>query len=122
MLRKIQETVSGLSLEVFEEEVVSMNGVMLKWVQNVIAGNLSFQNTFFVTGRIGHALVAWFGLLMLLMGATGLLLRFLRVFLSKEPLSGPQIESVKVDPNEVNEESDEAAEDDDVPELTGDML
>lgn len=122
VLRKIQETVSGLSLEVFEKEVVSMDSVMLKWVQNVIAGNLSFQNTFFATGRIGHALFAWFGLLMLLMGATGLLLRFLRVFLPKEPLSGPQIESVKVDPNEVNEESNEAAEDDDMPELTGDML
>ncbi len=83
ILRSVQRTVSELSLDIFEKHVKSMNALVIKWVQRVITGELSFENTFFVTGQIGHILIILFGCLMLLLGIIGIILCLIKPSHSK---------------------------------------
>ena len=85
VLRSIQNAISGMTLETFERHVVSMNSVVIKWVQQVIADGLSFAGTFQVNGRFGFALFAIFGWLMLLMGIAGCIVMLLRMLKKKQP-------------------------------------
>ena len=89
MLRSIQSAVTGMTLETFEKHVVSMNSVVIKWVQKVIADGLSFAGTFQVNGRFGFALFAIFGWLMLLMGIAGCIVMLLRMLKKKQKRTGP---------------------------------
>ena len=104
-LQKIQGTVSGLSLETFQKEVVSMNDVLFRWVQTVLAGGRSFANRFAVTGGIGYGLIGLFGWLTMLFGVAGTVLFVILLFRKEEPKHARM-----------------RADDDDVPELTGEWL
>lgn len=84
VLRSIQNAISGMTLETFEKHVVSMNSVVIKWVQQVIDNRLSFAGTFQVNGRFGFALFAIFGWLMLLMGTAGFIVILLRMLKKKQ--------------------------------------
>jgi len=111
-LRQMQDIVSDLSPETFEKHVVSMNGVVIKWVQNVLQGNLSFAGTFSITGRIGRGLIGLFGWSALLIGAAGMVLCLILLLASKRAKQATSPEPAKSEPNE----------DDDVPELSGEWL
>ena len=84
VLRTIKNIVSGLSLETFETHIKSMNGVVIKWVQSVLADNLSFANTFMVSGRIGWGLIGLFGWLLLLSGIIGTVVCFMQMSAKKK--------------------------------------
>ena len=83
ILRSVQRAVSGLSLDTFEKHVKSMNALVIKWIQRVVTGELSFENTFLVTGQIGHTLITLFGWLMLLLGIIGIILCLIKFSRSK---------------------------------------
>ena len=110
VLHQMQSIVSGLSLETFEKHVVSMNSVVIKWVQNVLQGNLSFRNTFFLTGKLGYGLIGLFGWSAMLIGVAGLALCLILLFVKKNVN--------KTMPPQAAEKK----EDDDVPELSGEWL
>ena len=79
ILWTIQDAVSGLSLETFENHVLSMNSVLLKWVQSAVAGNTKMEDTFYAEWRLGYALLLFFGSLMVLLSILGLVLWVVRL-------------------------------------------
>ena len=111
-LRQMQDIVSGLSLETFEKHVVSMNSVVVKWVQNVLQGNISFKNTFFMTGKLGHGLIGLFGWIAILAGVAGAAFCVILLFVRKSAKQTASSDTVKNEPDE----------DDDVPVLSGEWL
>jgi len=110
-LRQMQDIVSGLSLETFEEHVVSMNSVVVKWVQNVLRGDLSFRNTFFLTGKLGHGLIGLFGWSAMLAGVAGTALCVILLIVKKSAKRAAPSDAAKKGPGE-----------DDVPVLSGEWL
>ena len=107
LLRTIQDIVSGLSVETFAQQVTSMNNVVIKWVQNAIAGKLSMEDTFYVTWQLGWGLMILFGGIMVLLGLMGMILWIVHLFQKADDTPEDQA---------ANRDEDE------VPELTEDML
>lgn len=105
-LRTIQSAVEGLSLDTFEKQVVSMNGIIVKWVQNAIAQNKAMADTFYVTTKLGFWLLLILGGLMALLGVIGMILWIVHLLRKTEDA----------------EADDDEAEEDDVPELAEDEL
>ena len=116
VLSGIRSTVEKLSLSTFERHVVSVNAVMIRWIQAVLRGEYKFENTFHVSGAFGKFLIGLFGWAILAMGVVGLVLYF------------RSLPARKADPAPEGKEPPQGAEptedteDDDVPVFTGDML
>lgn len=116
VLSAIRSTVEKLSLSTFERHVVSVNAVMIRWIQAVLRGEYKFENTFHVSGAFGKFLIGLFGWAILAMGVVGLVLYF------------RSLPARKADPAPEGKEPPQGAEptedteDDDVPVFTGDML
>ncbi len=116
VLSAIRSTVEKLSLSTFERHVVSVNAVMIRWIQAVLRGEYKFENTFRIAGAFGKFLIGLFGWAILAMGVVGLILYF-RSLPARKADPAPE----KKDPPQSTEPTEET-EDDDVPVFTGDML
>ena len=103
----LRDAVSDLSLATFETYVASMNDVVFKWLQNVVTEKKSFAGTFQMYWGLGRMLIWAFAGTMAVLGLIGLILCLARLFAGKEK----ETEDGRKD--EAN---------DDVPELTEDML
>ena len=116
VLSAIRSTVEKLSLSTFERHVVSVNAVMIRWIQAVLRGEYKFENTFRIAGAFGKFLIGLFGWAILAMGVVGLILYF-RSLPARKAEPAPE----KKDPPQGTEPTEDT-EDDDVPVFTGDML
>ena len=116
VLSAIRSTVEKLSLSTFERHVVSVNAVMIRWIQAVLRGEYKFENTFRIAGAFGKFLIGLFGWAILAMGVVGLILYF-RSLPARKADPAPE----KKNPP-LSTEPTEETEDDDVPVFTGDML
>ena len=116
VLSGIRSTVEKLSLSTFERHVVSVNAVMIRWIQAVLRGEYKFENTFRIAGAFGKFLIGLFGWAILAMGVVGLVLYF-RSLPARKAEPAPE----KKDPPQGTEPTEDT-EDDDVPVFTGDML
>ena len=114
LFRAIQSAVYGLSLETFERYVISMNDVVIRWIQSAVAGKTATEDTFYATGRLGFWLLLLFSAILLILGVVGFVL-WLKGCFKKDRTS-----YAENDPED--DERMDDLDDDDVPELGEDLV